>query len=228
MITRFTLLALTLALLVAAEADTLRLRSGATITGTWLGGTADEVRFMVDDQVKTYSRSNVLGVDFTSDGVVTTGAPAPAAPPPPSAPVQPNVVGVPFMRGAYGLISLEAAYAMPVRSNSMYGMMGPTIYRIQGPPQSPVRVRRGDNIVFVLRLNSGGDPRRFELYLLESRMGYRQTQPSMGGRPPALPVTITKTSDTTYEISPARPLYPGEYSLSSIGMNQSYCFGVDY
>jgi hypothetical protein len=104
MIARFTLLAFTLALLVAAEADTLRLRSGATITGTWLGGTADEVRFMVDDQVKTYSRSNVLGVDFTSDGVVNTVAPEP--PPPPPAPIQPNVVGVPFMRGANGLISL--------------------------------------------------------------------------------------------------------------------------
>jgi len=223
MITRFTLLALTLALLMAAEADTLRLRSGATITGTWLGGSADEVRFMVDDQVKTYSRSNVMRVDFTSDGVVDTVGPPPA---PPVA-VEPNVVGVPFMRGAYGLISLEAAYAVPVRSNTMYGM-GASVYRIQGPPQSPVRVRRGDNIVFVLRLNSGDNPRRFELYLLESRMTYRQTQPSMGGRPPALPVTITKISDTTYEISPARPLYPGEYSLSSIGMNQSYCFGVDY
>jgi hypothetical protein len=226
MIARLTLLALTLALLVAAEADTLRLRSGATITGTWLGGTADEVRFMVDDQVKTYSRSNVIRVDFASDGLVETVSPR-SAPPPPVA-VEPNVVGVPFMRGANGLISLEAAYAMPVRNNSMYGMMGPTIYRIQGPPQSPVRVRRGDNIVFVLRVNSGGDPRRFELYFLESRMGYRQTQPSMGGRPPALPVTINKISDTTYEISPARPLYPGEYSLSSIGLNQSYCFGVDY
>jgi hypothetical protein len=227
MMARFTLSALTLALLVAAEADTLRLRNGATITGTWLGGSANEVRFMIDDQVKTYPVSNVVGVDFTSDGVVNTAVREPLPPPPPVV-VQPDIVGVPFMRGASGLISLEAAYAVPVRSNSMYGMMGPTIYRIQGPPQSPVRVRRGDTIVFAMRLNSGGDPRRFELYLLESRMGYRQTQTSMGGRPPSIPVTINKTGDTTYEISPARPLYPGEYSLSSIGMNQSYCFGVDY
>lgn len=116
---------------------------------------------------------------------------------------------------------------MLVRSNTMYGM-GATVYRIQGPPQSPVRVRRGDKVVFVLRLNSGSDPRRFQLYQLESRMTYRQTQPSMGGgRPPALPVTINKISDYTYEISPARQLFPGEYSFSPIDSNESYCFGVN-
>ena len=115
---------------------------------------------------------------------------------------------------------------MPVRGNVMYGT-GPSVYRIQGP-QSPVRVGRGDKIVFVVRLNSGRDPRRFELYQLESRMNYRQTQPSMGGRPQSLPVTINKISDSTYEISPARQLYPGEYSFSPVDSNESYCFGVSY
>jgi hypothetical protein len=42
MIARFT--TITLALLVAIQADTLRLRNGAAVTGTWLGGTSDEVR----------------------------------------------------------------------------------------------------------------------------------------------------------------------------------------
>jgi hypothetical protein len=223
MIARFT--TVTLALLVAGRADTLRLRNGTALTGSWLGGTADEVRFMVDDRVQRYPRADVVSVDFTSNGVSNAIAPvAPVAPPPV---LEPDVTGVPFMRGASGLISLERTYAMPVRGNATYGM-GPSVYRIQGP-QSPVRVRRGDNIVFVVRMNSGGDPRRFELYQLESRMNYRQTQPSMGGgRPPALPVTINKISDYTYEISPARQLYPGEYSFSPIDSNQSYCFGVSY
>ncbi|MGA3237905.1 MAG: hypothetical protein ABSG03_16550 [Bryobacteraceae bacterium] len=223
MIARFT--TITLALLVAGQADTLRLRTGAALTGTWLGGTPDEVRFMVDDRVERYPRADVVSVEFTSTGISNTIAPeAPVAPPPV---LEPNVTGVPFMRGASGFLSLERAYAMLVRSNQMYGM-GPTVYRIQGP-QSPVRVGRGDKIVFVLRLNSGGDPRRFELYQLESRMNFRQTQPSMGGgRPPALPVTIDKISDYTYEISPARQLYPGEYSFSRIDSNESYCFGVNY
>jgi hypothetical protein len=223
MIARLSTLAL--ALLLATQADTLRLRSGATVTGSWLGGTADEVRFMVDDQVQKYPRANVVEVDFTSDGManqVTT----PIAPPPPAV-IEPNIIGVPFLRGASGLLSLEREYGMLVRNNTMYGMGGGTVYRIQGP-QSPVRVRQGDKLVFVVRLNAGGDPRRFQLYALESRMNYRQSQPTFGGRPPALPVTIAKISDSSYEIAPTRPLYPGEYAISSINSNDSYCFGVDY
>jgi hypothetical protein len=223
MIARFTMLAL--ALLMAGQADTLRLRDGAVVTGNWLGGTTDEVRFMVDDQVRRYPRVDVVEVDFTSIGAANPVAPvAPVAPP---VAIQPDVSGVPFLRGASGLIPLEREIGMMVRSNTMYGM-GASVYRIQGA-QSPVRLRRSDKIVFVLRLNSGGDPRRFELYQFESRMNYRQTQPLRGGgRPPALPVTITQVGDSIYEISPARPLFAGEYSVSLIDLNQSYCFGVDY
>jgi hypothetical protein len=206
MIARFTILAF--ALLAAGQADTLRLRNGATVTGSWLGGTTDEVRFMVDDRVQRYPRADIVWVDFTSIGVASPVDPVAPAPRPVA--IEPDVVGVPFMRGASGLIPLEREIAMMVRSNTMYGM-GATVYRIQGP-QSPVRVRRGDKVVFQL----------------ESRMNYRQTRPGMGGRPPAAPVTINKIGDSTYEISPARPLYSGEYSLSSLDSNESYCFGVDY
>ncbi len=223
MIARFT--TITLALLAAGHADTLRLRNGTAVTGSWLGGSGDEVRFMVDDRVQRYPRADVVSVDFTSNEVTNAIDPVVPAAAPPRA-LEPQVTGVPFMRGASGFLSLERAYAMPVRSNSPYGM-GQSVYRIQGP-QSPVRVGRGDKIVFVVRLNSGDDPRRFELYQLESRMNYRQTQSTMGGRPPALPVTIAKIGDSTYEISPARQLYPGEYSFSPINSNESYCFGVNY
>jgi hypothetical protein len=228
MIARFTMLAL--ALLMAGQADTIRLRSGAIVTGSWLGGTTDEVRFMVDDQVRRYPRADVVEVDFA--GNEGESPVAPVAPPVvmPPVVVQPDIVGVPFMRGASGLLSLEREMAMMVRNNSPYGMgpaMGPPVYRIQGG-QSPVRVRRSDKIVFVLRLNSGGDPRRFALYPLESRMNYRQAQSRGGGPPMGLPMTIAKVADWVYELSPARPLYAGEYSVSPIDSNESYCFGVDY
>jgi len=221
MIARITIL--TLPLLIAGQADTLRLRNGTIVNGNWLGGSTDEVRFMVDDQVQRYPRVDVVEVDFTSIGAVNPVAPAPA---PPVMPL-PDVVGLPFMRGGSGLISLEREIGMLVRNNTMYGM-GPSVYRIQGA-QSPVRVNRGDKIVFVVRLNSSSDPRRFELYALESRMNYRQTQAARGGgRPPAAPLAITKIGDSVYEMSPMRPLYPGEYSVSTIDSNESYCFGVNY
>jgi hypothetical protein len=216
---RFTVL--TSALLLAGQADTLRLRNGSTVTGSWLGGTTDEVRFMVDDRVQRYPRAEVVEVDFTSLGASDPVRPiAPITTPPPAAAL-PDVTAVPFMRGGSGLISLEMEFGQMVRNNSMYGMGG-TVYRIPGT-QSPVRVRRGDKLVFVVRLNSGDDPRRFQLYPLEWRMNYRQTQPSRGG----VPVMITKIGDSAYEISPSRPLYPGEYAMIPINSSQTYCFGVD-
>ena len=59
-------------------------------------------------------------------------------------------------------------------------------------------------------------------------MGYRQTQPAMGGTPPALPLNIHRVSDSVYEFTPARPLAPGEYAITPANSNDSYCFGVDY
>jgi hypothetical protein len=218
MIERLTIMALALAM--ACQADTLRLRNGASVTGSFLGGNADEVRFMVDDQVQHYPRADVAAVIFSS-------IEGPDAMPAPKVDAGPDVVGAPFLRGASGLIPLEREIGMMTRSGGgMYGMGG-TVYRIQGS-YSPVRVRQADRIVFVVRLSPGADPRQFQLYRLEPRMGYRQTQPTMGGTPPSLPLTINKTGDSVYEITPARRLYPGEYSMSPFNSNESYCFGVDY
>jgi hypothetical protein len=209
-----------LALAMACQADTLRLRNGATVTGSFLGGSADEVRFMVDDQVQRYARAEVMSVIFSSIG-------APDAGPAPIIDTGPDVAGAPFLRGASGLIPLEREIGMMSRSGGGMAGMGGTVYRIQGS-RSPVRVRQSDRIVFVVRLNGRADPRQFQLYRLEPRMGYRQTQPTMGGTPPSLPLTISKTGDSVYEITPSRGLYPGEYAVSPFNSNESYCFGVDY
>ncbi len=133
---------------------------------------------MVDDQVRTYPRADVVEVDFTADGLAN-----PVAPIAPPAEIRPDVVGVPLV-SASGLIPLEREIGMMVRNNTMY-RAGPPVYRIQGA-QSPVRARRGDKIVFVVRLRSDGDSRRFELYPLASRMNYRQTQPARGAGPAAV------------------------------------------
>jgi hypothetical protein len=218
MITRFTILALALAM--SSQADTLRLRNGSTVNGSFLGGTADDIRFLVNDEIQHYARARVAEIVFGSIDAPSAGPEAPRMD------MGPDIVGAPFLRGSSGYIPLEKEIGMMSRGGGMYGM-GATVYRIQGP-RSPVRVRQGNRLVFVVRLNPGGDPRQFQLYRLESRMGYRQTQPSMGGTPPGLPVTINEVGDSVYEITPARALYPGEYAVSPINSNESYCFGVDY
>jgi hypothetical protein len=218
MITRFTILALALAM--SSQADTLRLRNGSTVNGSFLGGTADDIRFLVNDEVQHYARAGVAEIIFGSIDAPSAGPEAPRID------MGPDIVGAPFLRGSSGYIPLEKEIGMMSRGGGMYGM-GATVYRIQGP-RSPVRVRQGNRLVFVMRLNRGGDPRQFQLYRLESRMGYRQTQPTMGGTPPGLPVTINEVGDSVYEITPVRALYPGEYAVSPMNSNESYCFGVDY
>jgi hypothetical protein len=175
---------------------------------------------MVDDNVQHYARADVAEIVFGSINAPSASREVPKID------MGPDIVGAPFLRGSSGYIPLEREIGMMSRGGGMYGA-GATVYRIQGL-RSPVRVRQGDRLVFVVRLTAGGDPRQFQLFRLESRMGYRQTQPTMGGTPPALSVTISRIGDLVYEIAPARALYPGEYAVSPMNSNESFCFGVDY
>jgi hypothetical protein len=64
------------------SADTLTLRSGATVQGTYLGGTSREIRMDQNGNIRTYDLSQVQSVIFAESGY----QPAPPPPPPPSAP----------------------------------------------------------------------------------------------------------------------------------------------
>jgi hypothetical protein len=57
-------------------ADTLQLRNGKTVTGTYLGGTSRQVRMEVGDKIETYAVSEVSSVQFQ-----TATAAEPAAKP---------------------------------------------------------------------------------------------------------------------------------------------------
>jgi len=230
------LIVLTLAFALASAGDTLRLRDGSTVNGDFMGATFDDIRFSVNGEVQHYARANVAEILFSGAPVdapppvpppVPASVPAPASSEPDWVIKGPDYVGAPFLRGASGFLALEREYATPARSAGVYGMGGATVYRIQGG-RSNVRVRQGQKIVFVVRLDGGGDPRQFQLFRLESRMNYRQTQATMGGSPPVLPLTIQKVGDSVYEIFPSRALAAGEYSVSAANSNDSYCFGVDY
>lgn len=58
-------------------ADTLYMKDGRTVTGTYLGGTARQVRMEVGDRVESYDVSDVKNIEFQS---AVSSASAPAAP----------------------------------------------------------------------------------------------------------------------------------------------------
>ncbi|MGE5567737.1 MAG: hypothetical protein ACM3S5_01755 [Rhodospirillales bacterium] len=62
-----------------ASADTLTLRDGRTIEGSYLGGTARQIRFAVGDVIQTFSVSDVQSIRF-EDQATAPAAAAPAAP----------------------------------------------------------------------------------------------------------------------------------------------------
>jgi hypothetical protein len=66
-------LAIVLAVATAGFADTITLRSGRVIDGTYLGGTSRQVRVDVGDQIQTLDITDVARIEF--------GRPAPAPPP---------------------------------------------------------------------------------------------------------------------------------------------------
>jgi hypothetical protein len=95
------ILALVVAVCSIAAADTLRLKSGQTVEGTYLGGDARNIRFDNGDKVQSYAINDVAEIKFGStadSGGTLTPAPAPAAPAaapaagaPAPAPVRPAV-----------------------------------------------------------------------------------------------------------------------------------------
>jgi hypothetical protein len=208
-----------LALCMVGQADTLRFRDGSSVTGSWLGGTADEVRLLVNNQVQTYPKADIVDVTF--------GAATPA-PEGLKIAVEPDVIGVVYLQDpTEKLIPLERTLGVLVRGATVYGPPQ-SIWRVGGT-RSPVRVRQGDKLVLTVRVAYGVDPRKYELYAFESKRDSRQTPPMRAGaRPVALPVTIRRISDSTYGISPTRFLMPGEYALSPRDSNESFCFGIDY
>jgi hypothetical protein len=64
---------------VTAQADTLYLKNGTVVGGTYLGGTARQIRMDLGDRVASYDLADVAKIEFQS---VSAAAP-PETPPPP-------------------------------------------------------------------------------------------------------------------------------------------------
>jgi hypothetical protein len=69
----------------AAMADTLSLKNGQSVTGTYLGGSPREVRFDLGDHVQAYPIDQISNLQFDANGPsgYSTSAQLPPPPPPP-------------------------------------------------------------------------------------------------------------------------------------------------
>jgi hypothetical protein len=56
---------LALACATVCPADTLTLRNGQVVQGTYMGGTARTIKIQVDDTIKTYDVTDVATLQFT-------------------------------------------------------------------------------------------------------------------------------------------------------------------
>lgn len=74
-----------LALAAMAAADTLRLKSGAVIEGTFLGGDARTIRFLGQDgATKQYALTDVASIEFGASPAAPAAAAVPSAAPAPA------------------------------------------------------------------------------------------------------------------------------------------------
>jgi|SRR5579872_189470 len=74
--------------LAAGFADTLVLKDGRNIDGTYLGGTARQIRMEVGDSIQTFDVDRVASIQFGAPGVAY--APAPTPPPSDAPPPEPR------------------------------------------------------------------------------------------------------------------------------------------
>ncbi len=102
-------------LALPAAADTLELKSGATVDGTFLGGDARTIRFLDSSGgVETYSVADVANISFVT-GAATAAAPAPPrAPRPAPAPRASRAASAPPPRAASG-VTIPAGTVVTVR-----------------------------------------------------------------------------------------------------------------
>ena len=76
-----------LALASLGSADTIQLKAGMTLTGTYMGGTGRDLRFAVGDQVKTYRVEEVQSLTFGDDPPSPAASSAPHNRPPSPTPM---------------------------------------------------------------------------------------------------------------------------------------------
>jgi hypothetical protein len=132
---------------------------------------------------------------------------------------EPESIGAVYLQDQSGtLTQLERNKGIARRSE------GREYWEIDGT-RSPVRLKSGQKMLFVVRLANGMDPSTFALLPLEADIASRRTKSDPQNKTASLTLllNVTKVGESTYALTPVRDLEAGEYTFSPT----NYCFGVD-
>ncbi len=129
--------------------------------------------------------------------------------------VEPELIGAVYFQDETGkLIPLERAEFQTKGGNRQY--------REVDGATSPVRVKSGQRMLFVVRLANGIDPNTFVLSMLETENGARRWK----NAGTAILFNVTKYGEASYGLTPVKDLPDGEYAFVRKDFSDSYCFGV--
>ena len=199
-----------------ANADTLQLRNGTSISGSWMGADPQQITFLVNNQIQAFPRADVSTVTF--------GVDPPQQPTTPSSkPVDPELIGVVYLQGESGnLTQLMRIAGETKTARRTFGIKIPSPERFQFTPEpSKVRIKAGQKMAFVVKLANGVDPGNFTLLVLRIAKSDNKTP-----HPPSH-FNIAKFSEASYLLTPTSDLAAGEYGFHARDSNDLYCFGVD-
>jgi hypothetical protein len=154
---------------------------------------------------------------------------------------EPEYLGIFFLLDSAtgSLIPLERQPAEHKATTKVLGWGGgKSIIEIKGE-KSPIRFKEGRKLEFVVRVSSQlVDPMSIlQLFSLESKKGNRQLVTTKAGcmgisikrvmNEKMVPFNSAKYGESSFKITPAQNLSPGEYTLGAPGTNDGFCFGID-
>jgi len=160
-------LLLAMAFAVVSFADTITLKNGQVVTGTYLGGTARSVRIDMGDRVQTFDIGDIVRIEFA------TSAPEPPPPPPPPqeyAAPQPGPIGITLPAGTNITIRMiDGVDSQTARTGQTFAAS------LDGPvtdPDGNILIPRGADVIVKLvdSKQSGKIAGRTELALALSQI----------------------------------------------------------
>lgn len=168
---------------------------------------------MVDDQVQAYSRADVSAVTFG-------GEPANRTQDVPDDRVlaEPENIGLVYLQDeSRALRQWERNQGIERPGGSGLRSRGQgAVYWEMAGAKSPVRLKSGQKMVFVVRLANNIDPATVALFPLDTRQDKRRTRSEPGSRSSPLQVAleITNFGEVSYGLTPVNQLPPANTPLA--------------